>query len=76
MTHSHRSSVEATSLKSFSGLFPKGQLEIIKLQKGDCLIFCGQTKHGGNKVTMGTRYIVSGFLKYGVFDYDKYYNND
>ena len=58
------------------GTIFKSSNEIIKLKTGDCLIFCGQTKHGGNKVTMGTRYIVSGFLKYGEFDYDKYYNND
>ena len=58
------------------GTIFKSTNEIIKLQTGDCLIFCGQTQHGGNEVTMGTRYIVSGFLKYGDFDYDEYYNND
>ena len=44
----------------------------VKLKKGDCLIFCGQTRHGGKKIINGTRYIVSGFLKYG----DYYYNDE
>ena len=39
--------------------------KIIKLNTGDIVIFCGQTKHGGLPVTNGIRYILPGFLYYG-----------
>ena len=56
-------------------LFEKSN-ELVKLKKGDCLIFCGQTRHGGNKVIKGLRFIVSGFLKYGDLFYDDIYDSD
>lgn len=40
--------------------------EIVKCKKGDCVLFCGQTKHEGLNVYSGTRYILAGFLKYGL----------
>ena len=39
--------------------------KVVKLKKGDIVIFCGQTRHEGLKVTSGVRYILTGFLKYG-----------
>ena len=39
--------------------------KIIKLNTGDIVIFCGQTRHGGLHVTNGIRYILPGFLYYG-----------
>tara|TARA_B100001094_G_C18036455_1_gene722792 strand:- start:49 stop:723 length:675 start_codon:yes stop_codon:yes gene_type:complete len=36
----------------------------IKLNKGACLVFSGQSRHSGVKVTKGTRYILTGFLNY------------
>ncbi len=39
--------------------------KIIKLKKGDIVIFSGQTTHEGLKVTKGLRYILTGFLHYG-----------
>ena len=39
--------------------------KIIKLKKGDIVIFSGQTTHEGLKVTRGLRYILTGFLNYG-----------
>ena len=36
----------------------------IKLDIGDCLVFSGQTKHRGNEITSGQRYILAGFLNY------------
>lgn len=39
--------------------------KVIKLKKGDIVIFCGQTTHEGLKVINGIRYILTGFLKYG-----------
>ena len=38
----------------------------IKLDTGDVLLFCGQTEHAGIPVTSGKRYILAGFLNYGV----------
>lgn len=37
---------------------------IVKLHKGDCLIFSGQNEHQGNATTSGRRFIVTGFLHY------------
>ena len=37
----------------------------IKLEKGDVVIFSGQTTHEGLKVTSGLRYVLTGFLNYG-----------
>ncbi len=34
----------------------------IEFNTGDCLVFCGQEKHKGIKITSGTRYIIAGFL--------------
>ena len=42
--------------------------EVIRLKKGDCLIFCGQRDHGGSKVSNGSRYVVAGFLNYKLCD--------
>jgi len=39
---------------------------IVKLNKGDIVIFCGQTYHEGLHVHSGIRYILPGFLRYGV----------
>lgn len=39
--------------------------DTIVLGVGDCLIFSGQNKHKGNKITSGQRYILAGFLEYG-----------
>ena len=41
----------------------------IKLNIGDCLIFSGQNKHKGIKVTKGTRYILTGFINYKSYNY-------
>lgn len=38
--------------------------KLVKLQKGDCLVFSGQNRHRGEPVTDGKRYIVTGFLHY------------
>ena len=38
--------------------------EHIKLEVGDCLVFSGQNKHKGVKITSGKRYIFTGFLHY------------
>ena len=32
--------------------------KIVKCNKGDCVIFCGQTQHEGLNVYSGTRYIL------------------
>jgi hypothetical protein len=39
--------------------------EKIRLNTGDVLIFCGQTRHEGCPVDSGIRYILPGFLYYG-----------
>ena len=39
--------------------------KIVRLNKGDVVIFCGQTRHGGLPVTKGIRYILPGFIYYG-----------
>ena len=39
--------------------------KIVNLNKGDVVIFCGQTRHGGLPVTEGVRYILPGFIYYG-----------
>jgi len=38
--------------------------KIIKIKKGDCLLFCGQQWHGGAAVTGGVRYVIAGFINY------------
>ena len=38
----------------------------IRLSTGDVLIFCGQTEHAGLPVTSGKRYILAGFINYGI----------
>lgn len=40
------------------------QKKTIKLNKGDCLVFCGQNKHQGVAVTKGKRFILAGFIYY------------
>ena len=37
----------------------------VHLNKGDVVIFCGQTQHAGLPVTQGVRYILPGFIYYG-----------
>lgn len=37
----------------------------IHLNRGDIVVFCGQTKHEGLEVTKGVRYILPGFIRYG-----------
>ena len=37
--------------------------DLVKLSTGDCLVFYGgENEHRGNKITSGTRYILTGFL--------------
>jgi len=51
--------------------------ETIKLKTGDCLIFSGQNRHKGVKVTTGTRYILTGFMNYKSYKYcHDYLNKD
>lgn len=38
--------------------------QIMKINKGDCLLFCGQRYHGGSKVLKGIRYVLAGFINY------------
>lgn len=38
----------------------------IQLNTGDCLLFSGRNTHKGNEITSGTRYILTGFLNYGL----------
>ena len=38
----------------------------IQLSIGDCLLFSGRNEHKGNEITSGTRYILAGFLNYGL----------
>jgi hypothetical protein len=46
--------------------------ETIKLNIGDCLIFCGKNKHKGNKIFSGKRLILTGFIKYADgYNYEK-----
>jgi hypothetical protein len=40
------------------------QQKKIKLNKGDCLVFSGQNKHRGVKITKGKRFILAGFIYY------------
>ena len=42
-----------------------------QLEAGDCLVFSGQNRHKGVKVTSGTRYILTGFLNYKSHNYCK-----
>ena len=44
--------------------FLKNKKKIL-LNKGDVVIFCGQTEHAGLPVTQGVRYILPGFIYYG-----------
>lgn len=37
----------------------------IQLRIGDTLLFSGRNEHKGNEITLGTRYILAGFLNYG-----------
>lgn len=37
----------------------------IHLNRGDIVVFCGQTKHEGLEVAKGVRYILPGFIRYG-----------
>lgn len=41
----------------------------VKLKQGECLIFSGQNKHMGKKITDGKRYILTGFLHYKKEDF-------
>ncbi len=41
------------------------QNKTIRLNTGDVVIFCGQTRHAGLHVTEGIRYILPGFIYYG-----------
>ena len=47
--------------------------ETIRLDIGDCLIFCGQNTHRGKEILSGKRYILTGFLTYKEQDYCKKY---
>ena len=38
----------------------------VRLTTGDVLMFCGQTEHAGLPVVSGKRYILAGFINYGV----------
>lgn len=40
--------------------------KVVKINKGDCLIFCGQRYHGGSKVLNGVRYVIAGFINYNA----------
>lgn len=37
---------------------------LVKLKKGDCLVFSGQNRHRGERTTKGRRFIVTGFINY------------
>lgn len=50
--------------------------KLIKLKKGECLIFSGQNRHCGKKVTHGKRFIITGFLHYKNECYCCYNNID
>ena len=43
--------------------------ELVKLNKGDVLIFSGQNTHKGEPVIEGSRYILTGFIFYKEKDY-------
>lgn len=46
------------------GTYFKDINKVVKLKKGDCVVFCGQQEHAGLKVTKGMRYVVAGFVVY------------
>ncbi len=50
--------------------------KLVKLNKGDCVIFCGQNEHEGVKITDGVRYILTGFISYKNDSYCENIIND
>jgi hypothetical protein len=42
----------------------KQEDKLININKGDILIHSGKVMHSGNKITLGTRYIMVGFISY------------
>jgi len=51
------------------GTFFPNLKKLVKLKKGDVLIFSGQNRHRGEEVTEGIRFILTGFLFYKKKDY-------
>lgn len=43
--------------------------KLYRLDKGDCLLFCGQNRHCGKEITCGNRFILTGFLHLFHEDY-------
>ena len=50
---------------SGGGTFFKDNQQLIALNIGDCVIFSGQNIHKAMQINSGTRYILTGFIKYG-----------
>jgi hypothetical protein len=48
--------------------FPDTQT-LVRLKKGECLVFSGQQRHRGERVTKGKRFIVTGFIHYVADEY-------
>lgn len=51
------------------GTYFVNQQKRIQLNKGDCLVFCGQNKHQGMPVTKGKRFVLAGFIYYKKDEY-------
>lgn len=51
------------------GTFFPNLKKLVKLKKGDVLVFSGQNRHRGEEVSEGIRFILTGFLFYKKKDY-------